>query len=109
MRLAGFDVQAFASGEALLAHGVRDDACLVLDVDLPGTDGVRLTRTLGDAGHHLPTIFITALEADAVAATLSGLDPVAVLYKPFDKQVLLDALARASAGISRQRQQGRRP
>lgn len=99
IRLAGFEIDAFESVEALLAHGIPEmDACLVLDVDLPGIGGVDLARTLAHAERALPTIFITAIEREEVDDLLAGLSPVAVLYKPFDKQVLLDALARAHGG-----------
>jgi FixJ family two-component response regulator len=96
VRLAGFEVEAFGSVEALLARGVREhDACLVLDVDLPGIGGIELKRTLVEAGRDLPTIFITALGADAVDELLAALAPVAVLHKPFNKEDLLAAIGRA--------------
>jgi FixJ family two-component response regulator len=96
VRLAGFEVEAFQSVDALLAHGVPErDACLVLDVDLPGLSGIELKRTLAEAGRDLPTIFITALEPADVSAPLAALAPVAVLYKPFDKVALLEAIERA--------------
>jgi FixJ family two-component response regulator len=95
VRLAGFEVEAFQSVEALLAHGVPErDACLVLDVDLPGIGGIELKRTLAEAGRDLPTIFITALEPADVSEPLAALAPVAVLYKPFDKNALLEAIGR---------------
>jgi FixJ family two-component response regulator len=96
IRLAGFEVEAFQSVEALLAYGVPErDACLVLDVDLPGIGGIELKKALVSAGRDLPTIFITALEAAHVGASLAALAPVAVLYKPFDKSDLLEAIGRA--------------
>ena len=96
LRLAGFDVEAFASVEALLERRLPDrDACLVLDVDLRGIGGIEFKRTLVDAGRDLPTIFITALEAEVVSEPLAALDPVAVLYKPFGKEDLLAAIERA--------------
>ncbi len=96
IRLAGFEVEAFGSVEALLARGVPDrDACLVLDVDLPGIGGIELKRTLVEAGRDLPTIFITALEDEAVDEPLAALAPVAVLHKPFNKEDLLAAIGRA--------------
>jgi FixJ family two-component response regulator len=96
VRLAGFEVAAFGSVEALLAHGIPErDACLVLDVDLPGIDGIRFRRTLAEAGRDLPTIFITALEAAQVDAALAAFAPLAVLHKPFDKKDLLEAIGRA--------------
>jgi FixJ family two-component response regulator len=90
IRLAGFEVEAFPSVEALVAYGVPErDACLVLEVDLPGIGGIELKQTLAAAGRDLPTIFITALEPAQVGA------PLAVLYKPFDKKDLLEAIGRA--------------
>jgi FixJ family two-component response regulator len=96
IRLAGFEVEAFPTVEALLAHGVPErEACLVLDVDLPGIGGIELKRTLAAAGRDLPTVFITALEPRQVREQLAALAPVAVLYKPFDKKDLLEAIGRA--------------
>jgi FixJ family two-component response regulator len=95
IRLAGYKVEAFASVAALVARGIpQDDACLVLDVDMRGTDGIHFKRALIESRCDLPTIFITAAESAVVAASAHALAPVAVLYKPFDKQDLLDALAR---------------
>jgi FixJ family two-component response regulator len=98
IRLAGFEVESFQSVAALLAHGVPEsDACLVLDVDLPGIGGIEFRRALADAGRDLPTIFITALESAEVGEPLAALAPLAVLYKPFDKEDLLAAIGRAGA------------
>ena len=96
IRLAGFDVEAFASAEALFAKGIPDpDACLVLDIDLPGLDGIRLKRQLDAAGCEVRTVFITALEPAEVAEPLADLDAVTVLHKPFSNETLLDAIRRA--------------
>jgi FixJ family two-component response regulator len=96
IRLRGFEVEAFRSVEALLARGVPErDACLVIDVDLPGISGSEFKRTLMDARRDLPTIFITALEPAEIGESLAALRPVAVLYKPFDKEDLLVAIGRA--------------
>jgi FixJ family two-component response regulator len=96
IRQAGFDVLAYRSADALLAHGLPErDACLVLDVNMPGIDGIACKRALAAGGHDLPTIFITALEPAEVGASLAALAPVAVLYKPFNKEDLLAAIGRA--------------
>jgi FixJ family two-component response regulator len=94
--LAGFEVEAFAAAEALIARGIRpDDACLVLDVDLPGIDGMECKRMLDAAGRHLPTVFVTALLPSDVGESLAKLGPSAVLYKPFNKDDLIEAIGRA--------------
>jgi FixJ family two-component response regulator len=98
IRHAGFDVAGYASVEALLAAGVPErDACLVLDVNMPGISGIGFKRALVEAGRDLPTIFITALEPEDVSAPLAALAPVAVLFKPFKNEDLLAALGRAGA------------
>lgn len=98
LRLEGFDVAGYASVEALLAAGVPErDACLVLDVNMPGIDGIAFKRTLVEAGRDLPTVFITALEPEDVSGPLAALAPVAVLFKPFKNEDLLAALGCAGA------------
>jgi FixJ family two-component response regulator len=95
MRLAGFEVDAFDSAEALLAHGLPvSTACLVLDIDLPGMKGTELHRRLIDAGQRRPTIFITALGPEAASAALESLQPPTLLCKPFNKKDLFEAIAR---------------
>ena len=96
IRLAGFDVASFASAESLLARGIHDrDACLVLDIDLPGIDGASCKRRIDVLGCLLPTVFITALTAAEIREPLAGVASVAVLHKPFDNDDLLDAIAQA--------------
>ena len=96
LRVAGFDVEAFASVEAMLERNLPErNACLVLDVDLPGIGGIELKQTLVDAGRDLPTIFITAMEAEVVSKPLAALEPVAVLYKPFANEDLVEAIEMA--------------
>jgi len=96
IRRGGFEVEAFESAEALMAHGIPErGACLVLDVDLPGIGGIDLRRSLVSKGRDLPTIFITALQTEEVSEPLAKLSPVAVLFKPFSKEELLAAIERA--------------
>jgi len=98
LRVAGFDVEGYASVEALIAAGMPErGACLVLDVNMPGISGIAFKRTLIEAGRDLPTIFITALEPQDVSGPLAALAPVAVLYKPFKNEDLIAAIGRAAA------------
>jgi len=94
LRLAGYDVQAFRSAEdAAAAHPSWASACLVLDVDLPGMDGIAYRRALAGAGAEPPTIFITALDRDDMKGRLH--EPAVVLHKPFRNDELLLAIDRA--------------
>jgi len=70
-------------------------SCLVLDVSLPGVNGLDFQRELADAGVQIPIIFITG-HGDipmTVKAMKSG--AVEFLTKPFQDQALLDAIHQA--------------
>ena len=96
MRLAGFEVEAYAAVEMLLTGGTAvQHACLVLDVDMPGIGGIEFKEALIMSGRDRPTVFMTSSVHGGLNAQLARLHPVAVLYKPFSKEDLLDALHRA--------------
>ena len=53
------DVKAFGCGEDLLRAGVNSDArCMIVEICLPGMDGIQLMRTIQQQGVHLPTILL---------------------------------------------------
>jgi FixJ family two-component response regulator len=88
--------EAFGTAEEFL-HSKRPDGpgCLVLDVRLPGVNGLDFQRVLADAGIQIPIIFITG-HGDipmTVKAMKSG--AVEFLTKPFLDQDLLDAIHQA--------------
>jgi FixJ family two-component response regulator len=88
--------EAFGRAEEFL-HSRRPDgpACLVLDVSLPGVNGLDFQRELTDAGIRIPIIFITG-HGDipmTVKAMKSG--AMEFLTKPFLDQDLLDAIHQA--------------
>jgi two-component system phosphate regulon response regulator OmpR len=80
----GYDVRCLANGEQLMARlaGQRPDL-VVLDLMLPGDDGLTLLRRLRDAGDDLPVVMLTA-KGDAVDRII-GLEQGAddYLAKPF--------------------------
>lgn len=96
LKSAGLQSQAFESSEEFLRSNRSDGpTCLVLDVRLPGVDGLGLQRDLDNAGIRIPTIFITG-HGDiptSVKAMKSG--AVEFLTKPFQDQDLLDAIHQA--------------
>jgi FixJ family two-component response regulator len=59
LRADGWRVKTFGSAEAFLAADYATPGCLVLDVDLPGLDGLALQQRLRDAGQTLPIVFLT--------------------------------------------------
>ena len=96
IRLAGYAVEAFRTADELAqSETLCTDACLVLDISLPGTSGVDFCRSLLASGRRLPTIFITALDHDDARLAVAPLAPVTVLYKPFSNDELLAAIGHA--------------
>jgi two-component system, OmpR family, response regulator MprA len=85
----GYDVEAAADGGAALAAVERSmpDA-IVLDVTMPGLDGLAVTRRLRAKGLRVPILLLTA--RDAVHERVAGLDAGAddYLVKPFDADEL---------------------
>jgi len=87
---------AFASAEQFLASGaLRGAKCLILDLRMPGINGMELQRRLLAAGYRIPTIILTAHADDAARARALAAGVVAVLPKPFQADILLDAIKAA--------------
>ena len=96
LRSVGFRVQGFASAEAFLqAPHAPETACLLLDVRLPGMNGLELQRQLGAAHGSLPIIFVTAYTDEDVRARALTAGAVAVLSKPCREEDLLQAIEAA--------------
>ena len=96
LRSVGFRVQGFASAEAFLRTlHVPEAACLILDVRLPGMNGLELQRQLVAAHWPIPIIFITAYADDDVRARALAAGAVAVLSKPCGEEDLLTAIQAA--------------
>jgi FixJ family two-component response regulator len=98
VRSAGYEVEAFSSAQGFLASAWRAKAgCLVLDVHLPGLSGVDLQSELTRAGDAPPIVFITGLGDIPTSVRAMKQGAVDFLTKPFEAQVLLDAVAQALA------------
>lgn len=96
LRSVGFRVHGFASAEAFLqAQPAPETACLLLDVRLPGMNGLALQRQLVAAHGSLPIIFVTAYADDDVRARALAAGAVAFLSKPCREEELLQAIEAA--------------
>lgn len=98
LRSAGLNVATFNSPQEFLEKQNPDaPGCLVLDMTMPGLNGLELQQALARAGNHLPIIFLTG-HGDvpmSVRAMKSG--AVDFLSKPCPDEELLEAIKQALA------------
>src|ERR1700761_6179989 len=87
LRVMGFIVQSFSSAENFLSSQyLHETACLILDVQMPGTGGPELqTRTI-DMGLEIPVIFVTANAEERNRILETENRAVDVLLKPYSEE-----------------------
>ena len=92
----GFETQLFSSTEQFRRRTRPEGpACLVLDVRLPGANGLDFQDTLKKAGISIPIVFITAHGTVPMASRALRAGAVEFLMKPFQKNELLAAIHQA--------------
>lgn len=109
LRAKGLLVRAFESAEDLLEHWTPESpGCFVLDVSLPGLNGLALQRRLAEAGHALSIVFLTANGDIPMTVEAIKAGAVDFLTKPVKAEALLDAVQRALAqdALARDAQEG---
>jgi FixJ family two-component response regulator len=93
VRSFGFRAEAFASGEELLeSELVIETACLLLDVRMPGMDGLEVQRRLAERGLGIPIVFITGRASEDEERRAWAAGAVEFLRKPVDTATLLRVL-----------------
>jgi FixJ family two-component response regulator len=97
LRAAGYETRAYSSPSDFLAeHDPSIPGCAVLDLTMPGLDGLELQEKLAEQASERPIIFLTG-KADvprSVQAMKAG--AVDFLLKPVEREMLLAAVARAN-------------
>lgn len=90
---AGFSVRSFASGEELLA--ACDDGsrgCVLLDVDMPGIDGIATAEMLRACGSKLAILLMTGGNVARAEARARASELGPILQKPLRSNALLRAV-----------------
>jgi len=93
IRSVGFAVEVFASAEEFLkSDHLHKTRCLILDVRMPGMNGLELQRRLTASHREISVVFITA-HGDGAARSQALKDgAVDYLFKPFREEALLHAI-----------------
>ena len=101
LETAGLSVDVYPTGEDFLAAAdaaggaAGGTGCLILDLHLPGLDGVQILERLRDAGATTPVILISARFDPSTRARAAQAGALALLEKPLRERALLDGIERA--------------
>ena len=92
----GYNVEAYATAQEFLdSVPVIAEGCLILDLRMPGMNGLGLQAQMAALNYKLLIIFVTAFDNPHDSKQAMDAGAVAFLRKPFRDQVLLDALKSA--------------
>jgi two-component system response regulator FixJ len=106
LKTSGHQVESYSSGAELLKQAKALDAgCILLDIRMPGMDGLEVQETLRQQGVTLPVIIMTGHGDVPLSVRAMKAGAIDFIEKPFEKQVLLaaleagfDALERSDSG-----------
>lgn len=104
LRKAGHRVVTFSTGSEFLSAIDRTTrGCVLLDVRMPGIDGLEVQRRMAEAGIALPVIMLTGHGDVSLAVRAVKAGAIEFLEKPFERTTLLaaidEALGRAERGV----------
>jgi FixJ family two-component response regulator len=99
VRSVAMDAETFSSGQDFLdlldAMPSFQPACVILDVQMPGINGLDIQARLDKSGRSVPVIFITAHDEVGVREKALAGGAVAFLRKPFNDELLIKTLGEA--------------
>ena len=90
---AGIEVEEFGSSESFLAgHGHRRPGCIVVDIGLPGIDGLDMLEEVARSGSPCPAVVLSGIGTVPAAMRAGRLGVVDFIEKPFRISDLIDAV-----------------
>ncbi|SRR6266404_1054956 len=93
LHCCGLRTETFASAEEFLQSGrAAETACLLLDVRMPGMDGLELQRRLRETDRLIPIIFLSARASEEEERRALRTGAAYFLRKPVSKEALLNAI-----------------
>jgi FixJ family two-component response regulator len=105
LRFAGFRAETFDSAEEFLVHDrAQCPGCLILDVEMPGRNGLELQRLLNEGHIPLSVVFVTGHGDIPMSVRAMKAGAADFLTKPFVKDDLLAAVRRALESAAHDRE-----
>jgi len=102
LKTSGHRVESYESGTELLkASNHLAEGCILLDIRMPGMDGLEVQQALQERGVSLPVIIMTGHGDVSLAVRAMKAGAVDFIEKPFDKQALLNALEEGHRRLTR--------
>ena len=96
LRSSGMRTEVFASAEEFLQSGhVAETGCLILDMTMPGMNGLELQRRLAETGRLMPIVFLSARASEQEERLALQAGASSFLRKPVSKEALLNAIRAA--------------
>lgn len=97
LRSMGYSCTSFAGALALVENGFEGVDCICSDIQMPGMSGLELAAVLASTAGSPPLVLMTAYADEYVATTSQKLGVVALLEKPLNADLLIDAVEAALA------------
>jgi FixJ family two-component response regulator len=99
LRSANLDAETFSSAEEFLSSPKqKENACIIIDIRMPGLSGFDLQQRLSSEGTKIPVIVISASDDLETREHAKELGAISFFRKPIDDQALLDAVWWAISG-----------
>jgi len=109
LKTSGHRVESYESGADLLKSSASlSEGCILLDIRMPGMDGLEVQQALQDKGIGLPVIIMTGHGDVSLAVKAMKAGAVDFIEKPFEKQALLASLDEGFERLSRKEATGER-
>ena len=94
LRSSGMRAEVFASAEEFLQSGnMTETGCLLLDMSMPGINGLELQRRLAETNHTIPIVFLSARASEEEERRALRAGAANFLRKPVSKEALLRAIS----------------
>ncbi len=105
LEVRGLEVETYASAQDFL-HSYEDNniGCLVLDIRMPGIDGLDMQKILIEKNYSIPIIFVTGHGNVPMSVQALKNGAVDFLEKPYRQEILLECIEQALTKSKQERQ-----
>jgi two-component system response regulator FixJ len=102
LKTSGFRVHSYPSGAELLKEAkALEPGCILLDIRMPGMDGLEVQQALQERGVSLPVVIMTGHGDVPLSVRAMKAGAVDFIEKPFEREVLLSAMKAGFAALRR--------